>query len=513
MLRRPLLAALALGLLSPTGFAPLNLWFVTLACLAVLLWLVHEAPTLKSALLRGWVFGIGHFTIGNNWIQHAFDYQDRMPPVLGYFAVLALALYLAVYPALAMGLAWRFSRSVAPGDGRPDLGFVLAAAAAWIVSEWLRGTLFTGYPWNPLAVLWLPTPVAQTAAWIGTYALSGIAVLAAGTLLLGATRRFVPLTVTAAAFVACFLLPASAPRPAAGAPHVRVVQPNLGQENVDDPDYPERAIEQLMQGSGQPGAVPRLVVWPEGMVNHYVEDDYPDPRFYRRGDPRWVRGKIAAILGPRDVALISGNALFFDSTGKLTGAGNSVWPLEPSGMLGQRYDKAHLVPYGEYLPMRGLLEPLGLSRLVMGDVDFVPGPGAATLNVPGFGKVGVQVCYEIVFSGQVVDRKNRPDLLFNPSNDAWFGTWGPPEHLAQARLRAIEEGLPVLRSTPTGISAVIDARGKVLGSVPASQQGAIEMPLPRPLPPTLFSRVGNWMVLLVAGVLLLLAVAIRRRAS
>lgn len=513
MLRRPLLVALALGLLSPTGFAPLNLWFVTLACFAVLLWLVHQAPTLKSALLRGWVFGVGHFTIGNNWIQHAFDYQDRMPPVLGYFAVVALALYLAVFPALAMGLAWRFSRAVRPRGKQPDLAFVLAAAAAWIVTEWLRGTLFTGYPWNPLGVLWLPTPVAQIAAWIGTYALSGVAMLVAGALLLAGTRRFAPLAVTAAVFAVCFLLPDRAPPAPAGTPHVRVVQPNLGQENVSAPDYPERAIEQLMRGSGQPGAVPRLVVWPEGMVNHYVEDDYPDPRFYRRGDPRWVRGKIAAILGPRDLALISGNALFFDRSGTLTGAGNSVWPLEPSGMLGQRYDKAHLVPYGEYLPMRGLLEPLGLSRLVMGDVDYVPGPGPATLDVPGFGKVGVQVCYEIIFSGQVVDQKNRPDLLFNPSNDAWFGSWGPPEHLAQARLRAIEEGLPVLRSTPTGISAVIDARGHVLGSVPASQEGAIEMPLPRPLPPTLFSRIGNWMVLIAAGVLLLLAVAMRRRAS
>ncbi|UYY57956.1 apolipoprotein N-acyltransferase [Sphingomonas sp. S2-65] len=513
MLRRPLLVALALGLLSPTGFAPLNLWLVTLGCVAVLLWLVHAAPTLKAALLRGWVFGVGHFTVGNNWIQHAFDYQDRMPPVLGYFAVVALALYLAVFPALALGLAWRFSRAVGPRSDRPDLGFVLAAAAAWIVSEWLRGRLFTGYPWNPLGVLWLPTPFAQSAAWIGTYALSGMAVLAAGTVMLAATRRFVPLGVAVAVFAATFLLPSRGPEPAADAPHVRVVQPNLGQENVDDPDYPDRAIEQLMAGSGQPGTVPRLIVWPEGMVNHYVEDDYPDPRFYRRGDPRWLRGRIAGILGPRDIALISGNALFFDASGTLTGAGNSVWPLEASGMLGQRYDKAHLVPYGEYLPMRGLLEPLGLSRLVMGDVDFVSGPGPKTLAVPGFGKVGVQVCYEIIFSGQVVDPKNRPDLIFNPSNDAWFGTWGPPEHLAQARLRAIEEGLPVLRSTPTGISAVIDARGRILASVPASHRGAIESPMPRPLPPTLFSRLGNWAAFLVAAAMLLLAVAFRRRAS
>jgi apolipoprotein N-acyltransferase len=189
-----------------------------------------------------------------------------------------------------------------------------------------------------------------------------------------------------------------------------------------------------------------------------------------------------------------------------------VWSLDSSGTLGQRYDKAHLVPYGEYLPMRTLLAPLGLARLVMGEVDFLPGPGPRAIDTAVFGKAGIQICYEIVFSGQVVDRRNRPDFLFNPSNDAWFGNWGPPQHLAQARLRAIEEGLPILRSTPTGISAVIDARGRVLESIPHRQEGAIELALPRPLPPTLFSRLGNWLALLVAGALYLFAIAFRRLA-
>ena len=152
------------------------------------------------------------------------------------------------------------------------------------------------------------------------------------------------------------------------------------------------------------------------------------------------------------------------------------------------------------------------ARLVMGEVDFLPGPGPRAIDTATFGKAGIQICYEIVFSGQVVDRRNRPDFLFNPSNDAWFGKWGPPQHLAQARLRAIEEGLPILRSTPTGISAVIDARGRVLESIPHRQEGAIELALPGPLPPTLFSRFGNWLALLVAGALYLFAIAFRRLA-
>ncbi|WP_448662145.1 apolipoprotein N-acyltransferase [Sphingomonas sp. CJ20] len=516
MLRRPLLIALAAGLLSATGFAPLGWWPVTLLCFAVLLALTHQAPTLRAALLRGWVFGVGHFTVGNNWIQHAFDYQDKMPPVLGYFAVMLLALYLAIYPALAMGLAWRFARSVRHRAGwvEPDLGYVLAAAAAWIAAEWLRGTLFTGYPWNPLGVIWVPTPLSGLAAWTGTYALSGITLAIAGLVFLAAQRQYRPLLIGVPVLAVAALLTADFPRAPdtaeASRPHVRVVQPNIGQDNVAAPDYPERTLAKLLEWSGKPGAVPRLVVWPEGMVNYYIEDGYPDPRFYGRGDPRWVRARIAAVLGPQDTALVGGTALLFDSRGQLSGAGNSVWTVNPAGMLGERYDKAHLVPYGEYLPMRTLLEPLGLARLVMGDVDFVPGPGPRALTVPGFGNAGIQVCYEIIFSGQVVDRAHRPDFLFNPSNDAWFGRWGPPQHLAQAQLRAIEEGLPILRATPTGISAVIDAHGRVLESVPAGQEGAIELRLPRPLPPTLFARLGNALALIAVGLLCFFAIALRR---
>ena len=177
------------------------------------------------------------------------------------------------------------------------------------------------------------------------------------------------------------------------------------------------------------------------------------------------------------------------------GAYNSILALGPEGRIAGRYDKAHLVPYGEYLPMHGLLEPLGLSRLVAGSLDFIPGPGPRTVDLGPWGKVGAQICYEIVFSGQVVDRDNRPDYIFNPSNDGWFGAWGPPQHLAQARMRAIEEGLPVLRSTTTGISAVIDARGVVRASIGRDRADRIDGLVPPPLDRTPFSRFGVWLTL------------------
>ncbi|MCW3838392.1 apolipoprotein N-acyltransferase [Sphingomonas canadensis] len=511
--RRPVLIAFAAGLVSATGFAPLELWPVLLAALALLLHLVFAAPTLRAAMLRGWAFGVGHFTVGNNWIQHAFDFQDKMPPALGYGAVALLALYLAVYPALAMGLAWKFGRR---GD-TPDAGFVLIAAAAWIVAEWLRGGLFTGYPWNPLAVAWVPVPgVRDIAAFTGTYALSGIAILAAGALLLALRRRWHAAGTFAATLLAVTAVTTLA-RPEAPAPAARrtvaIVQPNIGQEDVlsDYRSYSAHVLERLIALSGKPGARPRLLLWPEGMVNYYLEDGYR-PYWYDGHDPRYIRARIAALLGPGDMALLSGNALRFDERDRIYGAGNSVWPLAPSGMLGTRYDKAHLVPYGEYLPLRALLAPLGLARLVMGDIDFLPGPGPRTIPVPGFGKAGIQVCYEIIFSGAVVDRADRPDFIFNPSNDAWFGSWGPPQHLAQARLRAIEEGLPVLRATPTGVSAVIDARGRLMGTIGAGREGLLELPMPGPLPPTLFARLGNWLAFAAAALFVVMTIAIRRAA-
>jgi apolipoprotein N-acyltransferase len=501
-------ACLLLGAVAATGFAPLDLWPLTLIAFAVWMKLVHDAPTFRGALWRGWLFGLGHFTVNNNWIQHAFDFQDAMPPVLGYFAAVAAALYLALFPMLAGGLAWRIARR----PSGPDATFVLVFAAAWITTEWLRATLFTGYAWDPLSVIWLPAiGVARLSAWIGTYALSGITVMAAGALLMMAGRRWMlpAVVVPTLGLAALSALWTNAPPPAPGTPLVRVVQPDIGQEDRNESDG-ERVLSALEKLSGQGGPTPRLVVWPEGVVRDYLEDGYP---FYAYGwsSPLYLRRRIARLLGPDDILLTGGTALQFDDQDRISGAANSVFALDAQARLRGRYDKAHLVPFGEYLPVPWLLKPLGLARLVPGDIDFTSGKAPGNLTLPGFGSIGMQICYEIIFSGKVVDRAHRPRLLFNPSNDAWFGTWGPPQHLAQARMRAIEEGLPIVRATPTGISAIIAADGRLVATVPHETAGAIERPIPLALPPTLFSRIGNAMAAIVAGLMLASAVALRRR--
>ncbi|MEH3103128.1 MAG: apolipoprotein N-acyltransferase [Sphingomonas phyllosphaerae] len=507
--RYPALSALLLGVAAACGFAPLELWWLAVAAFAGWIALVHVAPTRAQALWRGWAFGVGHFTINDNWFQHAFTFQDQMPHWLGYAAPLALALYLAVFPALCAGLAWRGRKA------RIDAGFVLLFGACWILTEWMRSWLFTGYAWDPLAVMWVPVqPVAWLATLVGTYALSGLTVAAAGgLLLLPAGRKQIGIGVVLFAIltVAELLSYRSGPTPAAAdAPRLVVVQPNVPQDQRGESDQ-AMMLARLLRLSGTPGAAPRLVMWPEGVIRDFIEDDYPY-WVYDNTSPWLTRERMASVLGPRDMLLTGGTALQFDGKGEVTTASNSVFTLDGRGRIRGRYDKAHLVPYGEYLPMPWLLKPLGLSRLVPGDMDFAPGPGPRTMTVPGFGAIGMQLCYEIIFSGEVVDPAQRPRLIFNPSNDAWFGNWGSPQFLAQARLRAIEEGLPVIRDTPTGISAVIAADGAVLATVARDVSGTIVVPIPPAHAPTLFSQLGNWAALLVGAALTLTAFALRRRS-
>lgn len=511
-LNHPRKAALALGALAATGFQPLNLWPLTLLAIAGLMALVRGAATWRQAALAGWCFGIGHFTLGNNWIATAFTYQANMPAWLGWVAVVLLALYLAVYPALAALAGWLARRSVP--------GMVLAIAGGWIISEWLRSWVFTGFAWNPLGVAALGSferpGLALLLPWLGTYALSGLVVLLAGCWWAAADRgkrdlRAVALVVGP---LGALLLPQlSKPPQDLSARRYTLVQPDIRQEVLNDPAWFEwqfRRLAALSRGEGE-----RLVLWPESGVPDYLRDGYPE-RYYLDtygADPALARQRLGRAIGPGGL-LLTGTVDLEIADGRAVGARNSVTALDHTGTIRGGYAKAHLVPYGEYLALRWLLEPLGVERLVPGGIDFWPGPGPRTLDLGNNGRAGVQICYEIIFSGQVVDPANRPDFLFNPSNDGWFGAWGPPQHLAQARLRALEEGLPVLRSTTTGVSAVIDANGVVRQHVPRLVAGRLDGQVPVALAPTLFSRFGN--VLPLCWAILLLAagtVASRRRAG
>ncbi|WP_404712508.1 apolipoprotein N-acyltransferase [Sphingomonas sp. MMS24-J13] len=503
--------AFLLGAIAACGFAPLDLWPLTFLCLAGLVLLVRQAHSTRNAAAIGWWFGFGHFAIGLNWIATAFTFQAAMPAWLGWIAVLLVSLFFALYPALASGAAWRLAR-------RRDFALVLIFAGTWILTEWLRATLLTGFAWNPLGVAWVTlTPLARAARSIGTYGLSGLAMLVSGGLAMAVltgrralddgNRGKLVLLVAIPAAVMIALAPGIVfdrfyrRPPAPGAPLLRVVQPNIGQDVKWDAGHVAANFARLSQLSGKPGPRPRLLIWPEAAVPFLLEEDPP------------ARTAITQLLGPHDIILTGADSVQRGPDGAMVSATNAVLAMDAGGHLLGRYDKAHLVPFGEYLPMRSFLSQIGVSRLVPGDMDFSVGPGPRDLTLPGIGPVGVQICYEIIFSGNVVDRAHRPIVLVNPSNDAWFGRWGPPQHLAQARLRAIEEGIPVVRSTPTGISAVIDRDGRLLATVPWRQPGAIEMPLPPVGEPTLFAIWGNILPLSFALFLLIAGLASRRWAG
>ena len=505
--RHPFGFALVAGGISATGFAPLNLWPLTIAMLALWIAILMQAQSRRAAFLTGWLFGLGHFVVGLNWIAKAFTFQAAMPEWLGYVAVVLLSLYLAVFPALAALGGWWIGRS------RP-LVLTVALAGMWIVTEWLRSWLFSGFIWNPLGAVALPLGrIPDLSMFIGSYGLSALLFAGAGGLWLLCRKDWRAGLPPILLFAALALWP----RPDAGLipadqPLITVVQPNIGQQDKWQAGYEDQNLTKLAQLTLRTDDRPRLIFWPEAAIPDYLESGYP-ARYYYGRPPEFVRGQLASLMKPGDMLVLGALKLEFDEAGeRAIGARNSVFAMDARRNLLGRYDKSHLVPYGEYLPMRPLLSAIGLSRLAPGDFDFWPGPGARSLDLGPFGKVGLQVCYEIIFSGQVVDRSNRPDFIFNPSNDAWFGSWGPPQHLAQARLRAIEEGLPVIRSTPTGISAVIDANGTVRASVPMAQAGRIDSRLPQAKAAPLFARYGNILPLGLALILLLSAIAIRLRA-
>lgn len=505
--RHPYAIALVAGGISATGFAPLNLWPLTILMLALWMALVIQAGSRKAAFFSGWLFGVGHFIIGLNWIAKAFTFQAAMPEWLGYIAVVLLSLYLAVYPALAALGGWWI------GKARPLL-LVIALAGAWIITEWLRSWVFSGFIWNPLGSVALPLgQMAGLGMFIGTYGLSAILIAGAGGLWLVCRKQWwsaLPLVLIFAGLALWPHPPASPVSP--DQPRITVVQPNIGQQDKWKAGYEDQNLAKLAELTLRADDDPRIIFWPEAAIPDYLETGYP-ARYYYGRPPEFVRQQLGMLMKPGDMLVLGALKLEFDEAeGRAVGARNSVFAMNAEHELIGRYDKSHLVPYGEYLPMRPVLSALGLSRLAPGDFDFWPGPGARSLDLGGFGKAGLQVCYEIIFSGQVVDRDNRPDFIFNPSNDAWFGSWGPPQHLAQARLRAIEEGLPVIRSTPTGISAVIDANGTVRSHVPMGEAGRIDSRLPEAKAPTLFARYGNLLSLGLALILLLSAIAIRLRA-
>ncbi|KGJ04935.1 apolipoprotein acyltransferase [Paracoccus halophilus] len=485
--RRPswliLLGCAGLGAFAALGQAPWDLWFLALPALAVLCWQIARAVSPAQAAWSAFAAGLGHFALAMSWIVEPFLVQ---PEIYGWMAPFALAL-MAAGGALFWTLpAWLAARLL-PGFPRQGLAF----AALMILSDWLRGWIFTGLPWALAGHIWTDTPASQLAAHLGALGLSALTMLAAALPLAcwrgpaGRWRGALPGAILAALVVAMAWSAGMArlarPLPDDTPIKLRLVQPNAKQALKWDPYWSEVFFRRLLDLSAERDAdraAPDVVIWPETAVNFLLDQSGTAPR------------DIAAYAGAPVILGIqrSEGARYFNSLSSFSAEG-----------IGPVYDKFHLVPFGEYTPWGDVLAQFGIRAFAAQQgYGYSPGAAPAVLRFPGLPPVQPLICYEAIFSRHLITGADRPGWLLQVTNDAWFGNLsGPYQHLAQARLRAIESGLPLMRAANTGVSAVIGARGELHATLELNRTGRIDARLPGALPPTLWSRWGDWPVLLL----------------
>ena len=513
---RRALIAFAAGATTVLALPPLNIWPAPFLTFPVLVWLVDGAASgrlggMLAAAVIGWWFGFGYFLAGLYWIGDAFLVDAKIFGWLLPFAVTLLPAGLALFTAFGLALArliWT------RGAMR-----VLALAIGLTVAEWLRGHLFTGFPWNAYGyALATPLPLAQGAALVGLWGLTflAVAVYASAAVLADDridTRR--PWVAPALSVVVLAALAAYGAMRLARPPlgfvdgvRLRVMQPDLQQDAKFNYSFKQEVMRRYLALSDRASGPQATGV---SDVTHLIWPESAFPFFLTR-EPDAL-AQIAALL-PEGTILITGAVRPPDTTPnpRVPRAYNSVYVIDHSGSILSVYDKVHLVPFGEYLPFQNLLERLGLMQLTKLRGGFIPGDRRRVLSVPRAPNFVPLICYEAIFPGDVVPRGERPGWLLNLTNDGWFGlSAGPYQHFQQARLRAIEEGLPLVRAANTGISAVVDPLGRVVQSLPLGVEGVLDSPLPRALPATIYARAGDGPIALVVMLAACVLVLQRRR--
>lgn len=452
------------------GQPPVSWPVVTLVGLALLFRLLSAAPSARAAVGLGWGAGAGYFGATMFWIVEPFLIDAGRYGWMAPFALLGLAGGLALFWAVPFALA----RRLWPAAG---LGRVLMLASLWSLSEVARGHVLTGFPWGLVGYVWIETPVAQVAALVGPYGLTFLTLLVG---LLAGLARLVPLAAAAALLAAGWGWGGqrlAEPLPPREPPvMVRLVQPNATQVEKWDPEREAQIFSRLRALSQSPGPVrPDVTIWPETAVPFLLDRD---PEAQMAAAASAAPGLL--VTGIRRVEPAGDDWLWF----------NSLALLAPDGAVRSVYDKSRLVPGGEYLPLEGLVARLGLSALTGG--SFTPGPGPAVIEAAPLPAFQPLICYEAIFPEIAHGLSPRPEWLLQVTNDAWFGlVSGPYQHLDQARFRAIEQGLPLARAANTGISAMVDARGRVVAFLGLSETGVVDSPLPPALPYTPYARIGD----------------------
>ena len=472
------------GALATFSLPPYPFTLLFMFSLPLVLILLSQAKRGWRAFALGFAFGVGYFGMSLYWVGESFLAQSDVPHWTAPIAVVLLVMYMSLFPALAFMISRNFWGSTwAPR--------ALIFAGIYSFFEWLRGWGELGFPWNTTSSIWWPyEEMIQVAALVGSYGLGALTLLAIG-LFVALFDKAIPLhdrfgmtlmgtlMLTALALLGWARLDAMTTEYHEGIT-LRLVQANIPQTEKWNPALLRRNLDRhivLSTPLTAEGAPVPYLVWPETAIPFDV------------GDPV-VRGYLAEALGGK-VTLISGaNRYGGEEEG---GVFNSVYALAPGGEVLDIYDKVHLVPFGEYIPFRKYLGRMGLNALVAGSSDFSRGTGLKTMELPGLPRFSPLVCYEIIFPGNVVAPNGNPAWFLNLTNDAWFGvTPGPYQHFEMARMRAVEEGIPVVRVAGGGISGVVDPLGRVTGQLGLGQTGFLDVALPRPLvQKTLYSVYGS----------------------
>lgn len=463
-------AALLAGGLGALGQAPYDqpLFFLAALVAGMVLWRSSSSHRFAGAV--GWALGTGYFAFALLWIVEPFQVDVDRHGWMAPFALLFLSGGLALFWAAAFWAARRVSRHP------------LALAFTWSGAELLRAYVLTGFPWASPAQVLVDGPASRMLAAVGPHGATLCLMLLAAALATQAQgSRIWMLRIGQGALVLAGALALYLPLARVQVPDtgktVRLVQPNAAQHLKWRPENAEvflrRQLELTAAAPGTDAAKPDLIVWPETAIPWRLE----------------TAGPVLA-----DIALAAGGAPVVLGVLRTEGAHlrNSMVVIDSLGAISAVYDKHHLVPFGEYIPFASVARRLGLRGLVEQGVGFAPGPGPQVIDFGPLGRAVPLICYEAVFAHDVGAVPERPDFLLQVTNDAWFGTYaGPQQHLAQARMRAIEQGLPMLRAANTGISAAIDPYGRVIASLPLGTAGFVDTDLPVPLAPTLYSRTGD----------------------
>jgi apolipoprotein N-acyltransferase len=505
--RRALVAFLA-GAGTTLALPPLNLWPAPFLTFPILVWLVDgsAAGRLGGALMAaaaGWWFGFGYFLFGLYWIGNAFLVDAKTFGWLLPIAVTALPAGLALFTGFGLALA----RSIwTRGPSR-----ILALAAALTVSEWLRGHLLTGFPWNAFGyTLTSALPLAQSGALVGLWGLTllAVAIYASPAALADdrADTRWPWLSPLLGVLLLAGLAGYGAnrlrttPTTFVDGVRLRIMQPNLQQDEKFNYAHKQAVLDHYLalsdRATGPQSTGLRDVthlIWPESAFPFFLTRD------------AGAMAQITAAL-PAGTVLITGAVRAPEGVpdAAVTSAYNSVYVIDHTGSILSIYDKVHLVPFGEYLPFQHILERLGLRQLTNMRGAFIAGDRHRVISVPGAPKALPLVCYEIIFPDQLMPPGERPGWLVNLTNDGWFGlSPGPYQHLQEARLRAIEQGLPLVRAANTGISAVVDPLGRIVSALPLGTEGVLDASLPRPIARTPYARMGD----IPTGLMLVIAMA------